>query len=86
MMNSDNGEDEHAITDVLCAFIREHAASNLPPKIDVQVALTALGRRPAWGKPANRNIDVTGNLTGVDLAHAHLEFAHLIDANLTSVL
>lgn len=92
----DSPADQPTIVEVLTAFVRENttrrktprvahaeAAETLTAPVDIQAALTVVGRRdPAHD--AGRRIDLGGaNLFGVDLAGANLVGAELERADLT---
>jgi uncharacterized protein YjbI with pentapeptide repeats len=79
------------ILEMLCAFVREYTIGKIvfeKPAIDVQVALTVIGRRKGQEMPdlAKANIPGTNlsgaNLVGADLDSAHLNSAFLSGANL----
>jgi uncharacterized protein YjbI with pentapeptide repeats len=87
----DSADDHPAVVDVLGAFIRLHApASHSTDKgtagatqrpslpVDVQAALTVLGRRDASRDQPQNQLD----LAGVNLAGAHLTKANLVHADL----
>jgi hypothetical protein len=86
----DSPADEPTVTEVLCAFVRTHAArpSKVPSKIppsppDVRAAITVLGRRP---NPKNAVLDLSSTLLGLsdaDLTGANLSLADLTGANLS---
>ncbi|MGC4878570.1 pentapeptide repeat-containing protein [Micromonospora sp. DT43] len=104
----DSAVDQPAVVDILAAFVRVHAAtapsadsvtpSPRPPvEVDIQTALTVLGRRnathtgssPARLTPSPAPLDLSDtSLTGahlreVDLTDADLTRADLYDADLT---
>lgn len=87
----DSERDSETITEVLCAFIREHSQhteSEPPtgpeaPGTDVQAALTVLGRRQIRGWARILPADLTGaNLAGANLNRAKFSGANLAGANL----
>jgi pentapeptide repeat protein len=107
-----NSEEDHTmVVDVIAAFVRKHAPMSSPddeaepqptedseiePPVQVQVAMTVLGRRPLGrGEPFKTGlgrIDLRGaNLGGaylgnLDLIESHLQGAILIRANLQGTL
>jgi uncharacterized protein YjbI with pentapeptide repeats len=103
----DSRADESTVVEVLAAFVRSHpeppdttvaGADALHPAIDVQAALTVLGRRPFPTADGSGRIDLAGahiagarldkamlrqaDLSGADLRGADLRDANLIEANL----
>ena len=90
----DTPADHAAVMETLAAFIREHSHPHWPPpdpagqvrerplRPDVQVAMTAIGRRLA--ERDTRPIDLTrADLADADLARADLTGADLSGARLT---
>jgi hypothetical protein len=76
------------IVEVLCAYLREHAAWTAerpqPPRLatDIQAVLTVLGRR-ARSHEAGERLDLRRvDLRGADLNDVHLERAILVEAHL----
>jgi len=96
-LSKDSPRDQPTIIEVLSAFVRSNAArpaanSNVScpahPGLDVQAALTVLGRRN-FAKDQDTRIDLASsclsgaNLSDADLFWANLSDATLADANLT---
>jgi hypothetical protein len=90
----DSPDDEATIIEVLCAFVRTHAAAPtretteaIPASAaDVQAAVSVLARRPNPNAERNRRIDLTGSrisMIGAPLAGAHLAGADLVGAELS---
>ncbi|MFI5915059.1 pentapeptide repeat-containing protein [Dactylosporangium sp. NPDC051541] len=92
---ADSPRDEPTVIEVLCAFIRTHAAPPAgvepaaaalpasPP--DIHAAVTVLGRRPDPGDRRNVRLDLAGariSMPAAGLAGAHLGGADLSGANL----
>ncbi|MCX4471399.1 pentapeptide repeat-containing protein [Micromonospora sp. NBC_01655] len=89
----DSGDDQPAVVDILTAFVRVHSPAPerlTPPSplaVDIQAALTVLGRRDSThdnkgGSKERLDLANTG-LTRADLAEANLTEANLTEANLT---
>jgi len=89
----DSHSTQPTVVDVLCAFVRTHAltAVKLPQQqpVDVQTALTVLGRRPGSDSPGfGTNVSYgilnlggqTVHLETVQLDQAHLEGVHFESA------
>src|SRR3977135_2867083 len=77
---------------MLCAFVREYTIGKTvfqKPAIDIQAALTVIGRRKGQELPDLAEANIPGanlsgaNLSGADLDSAHLNSAYLSGANLT---
>ena len=88
----DSESDQGPITEVLAAYIREHAAwqegKPLPqrPRADIQAILTVLGRR-AWFSEEDEPLDLHETaLPRAYLPMARLEKVFLYDANLEGAL
>lgn len=94
-MGRQNPDIHIQIMEILCAFVRENAKrpkdydeeNPLPPRHDVQFALTVIGRRDtrliAIEVDAGYRIDLRGcHLARADLQRANLERVLLKDANL----
>jgi uncharacterized protein YjbI with pentapeptide repeats len=88
----DSPNDEDTIIEVLCAFVRTHAARRPPSDpervpespVDVRAALQVLGRRPEPDK--HQDLDFSNALLGlqrIDLNSANLAGADLRGADLT---
>ena len=80
-----------SVLEGLCAFVRENTtvkttSENKQPAIDVQAALTVIGRRAEGiGRIDLANVSIRGaNLSRAKLAAADLNDANLSDANLTA--
>jgi Pentapeptide repeats (8 copies) len=84
----DSPPDQPTVMEVLSAYVREHTAGVRIERgqrlsIDIQAALTVLGRRDP-SRDNHRTIELAGaNLTHTTLSGAHLGGAHLAIANLT---
>jgi hypothetical protein len=94
----DSPRDHWAIMEILTAYVRENASwsrrtnpSNAvedevekppPPSVDVQTALTVIGRRVVSADPDDRLDLRETNLRSVDLDGAHLEKAILYESHL----
>ena len=73
-----------AIIDILCSYVRQNSPSteeNTTVRIDVQTAMTVIGRRSAKQDETPLNLNHT-NLNGVFLVRAKLVGANLARANL----
>ncbi|MGE6955061.1 pentapeptide repeat-containing protein, partial [Staphylococcus capitis] len=89
----DSPSDESAVIEVLCAFIRTHAARPPgPPRAvpasppDVQAAFTVLAHRPDAKDERNGYLNLAGTqltLPDADLGRAYLESVNLERADLT---
>ncbi len=90
----DSSDDQPTVVEVLSAYVRTHAPRTWPPvkpragkppvrlAVDVQAALTVLGRRnPAHDRYARVDLADT-NLVGANLVSADLAGADLAGANL----
>ena len=86
----DSPKDHWTIMEVLTAYIRQN--SPLPPKgkaaspipIDIQSALTVIGRRNSKQESADKSLDLSSsNLSGADLFSADLRGANLRYADLS---
>ncbi len=82
------------IMEILTNFVRNHAphrtqtgnhphlSSNV--RMDIQAALTVIGRRDVKKDPENKQLDLSyTNMTGVNLCEASLEKTNLYQANLS---
>ena len=94
VMNASERPEQYRgpVLEMLCAFVREYTIGKTvfqKPAIDIQAALTVIGRRKGQELPdlAEANIpgaNLTGaNLSGADLDSAHLNSAYLSGANLS---
>jgi uncharacterized protein YjbI with pentapeptide repeats len=87
--DSELDRDQATIVEVLSAFVRNHSERGrpLPPQVDVQAALTVLGRLPE--RPGVNRGDFAGawlheiNLRNCNFRKAQFERANLSDANLS---
>jgi hypothetical protein len=86
----DSTDDHPAVVEILAAFIRVHApragrpATGAKPPIDVQTALTVLGRRNEANDIPRRYVDLSEtNLAGADLWSLDFPDANLSGANLS---
>jgi hypothetical protein len=86
----DSTEDHPAVVEILAAFIRVHApradrrAAEPKPPIDVQTALTVLGRRKVENDIPRRYVDLSdANLAGADMWSLDFPDANLSGANLS---
>jgi uncharacterized protein YjbI with pentapeptide repeats len=86
----DSPKDHWTIMEVLTAYVRQN--SPLPPKgkaaspipIDIQSALTVIGRRNSKQESAEKRLDLSfSNLSGAELWDANLSGAKLGGANLS---
>lgn len=76
------------IVEIINAFIREKRPLNSIGQVtvDIQAALTVLGRRKVSQDPVGKNIDLRKvNLEGVEIATANLQSGNLQGANLQHV-
>ena len=80
------------VLEMLCAFVREYTIGKTvfeKPAIDIQAALTVIGRRKGQELPDLAKANIPGanlsgaNLRGADLDSAHLNSAYLSGANLS---
>jgi uncharacterized protein YjbI with pentapeptide repeats len=80
------------VLEMLCAFVREYTIGKTvfeKPVIDIQAALTVIGRRKGQEPPDLAKANIPGanlsgaNLTGAGLDSAHLNSAYLSGANLS---
>ena len=76
------------VLEMLCAFVREYTIGKTvskKPAIDIQAALTVIGRRKGQELPDLAEVNIPGaNLSGANLSGANLLGANLSGANLTS--
>src|SRR5215475_697852 len=95
VMNASERPEQYRgpVLEMLCAFVREYTIGKTvfaKPAIDIQAALTVIGRRKGQELPDLAQANIPGanlsgaNLTGADLDSAHLNSAYLSGANLTS--
>jgi uncharacterized protein YjbI with pentapeptide repeats len=80
------------VLEMLCAFVREYTIGKTvfeKPDIDIQAALTVIGRRKGQELPDLAKANIPGanlsgaNLSGADLDSARLDSAYLSGANLS---
>jgi uncharacterized protein YjbI with pentapeptide repeats len=80
------------VLEVLCAFVREYTIGKTvaeKPDIDIQAALTVIGRRKGQEPPDLAEVNIPGanlsraNLRGADLNNANLNSAFLSGASLS---
>jgi uncharacterized protein YjbI with pentapeptide repeats len=94
VMNASDRPEQYRgpILDMLCAFVREYTiGKNVAekPAIDIQAALTVIGRRKGQELPDLAKVDIPGanlsgaNLRGADLNGADLNSAYLSRASLS---
>ena len=76
------------ILEALCAFVREYTIGKAvfeKPEIDIQAALTVIGRRKGQELPDLAKVNIRGaNLSGANLRGADLDSANLNSAYLSS--
>src|ERR1700730_100165 len=94
VMNTSERPEQYRgpVLEALCAFVREYTIGKTvseKPAIDIQVALTVIGRRKGPELPDLAKANIPGanlsraNLGGADLNNADLNSAYLSGANLT---
>jgi uncharacterized protein YjbI with pentapeptide repeats len=94
VMNASERPEQYRgpVLEVLCAFVREYTIGKTvfeKPAIDIQAALTVIGRRKGQELPDLAKANIPGanlsgaNLSGADLDGAHLNSAYLSGANLS---
>src|SRR5882762_3571390 len=75
------------VLEMLCAFVREYTIGKTvskKPAIDIQAALTVIGRRKGQELPDLAEVNIPGaNLSGANLSGANLSGANLLGANLS---
>jgi uncharacterized protein YjbI with pentapeptide repeats len=75
------------VLEVLCAFVREYTIGKTvfeKPAVDIQAALTVIGRRKGQELPDLAKVNIPGaNLSGANLRGADLDSAYLNSAYLT---
>jgi uncharacterized protein YjbI with pentapeptide repeats len=96
----DSQRDSWTVVEILSAYVRnnspwkegdEEPPVGFRPRVDIQAAVTAIGRRP-WEKSESERqvVDLSktdlraADLTGANLARANLSSSHFCRANLTS--
>jgi hypothetical protein len=86
----DSPRDQPTIVAVLCAFVRDHAATNKikygpdKPYADIQAALTVVGTRNTAHESSITVVDFTfAQLTGANLRGMHFDRANFTGADLT---
>jgi len=94
VMNSSERPEQYRgpVLEMLCAFVREYTIGKTvskKPAIDIQAALTVIGRRKGQELPDLAEANIPGanlsgaNLSGADLDSANLKSAYLSGANLS---
>ena len=94
VMNASERPEQYRgpVLEMLCAFVREYTIGKTvfeKPAIDIQAALTVIGRRKGQELPDLAEANIPGanlsgaNLSGADLDSANLNSAYLSGANLT---
>jgi uncharacterized protein YjbI with pentapeptide repeats len=94
VMNASERPEQYRgpVLEMLCAFVREYTIGKTvfeKPAIDIQAALTVIGRRKGQEPPDLAKANLPGanlsgaNLTGADLDSANLNSAYLSGANLS---
>src|SRR6266699_409763 len=94
VMNASERPEQYRgpVLEMLCAFVREYTIGKTvfeKPAIDIQAALTVIGRRKGQELPDLAKANIPGanlsgaNLSGADLDSAHLNSAYLSGANLS---
>jgi len=94
VMNASERPEQYRgpVLEMLCAFVREYTIGKTvskKPAIDIQAALTVIGRRKGQELPDLAEVNIPGanlsgaNLSGADLESAHLNSAYLSGANLS---
>ena len=94
VMNASERPEQYRgpVLEMLCAFVREYTIGKtvfVKPAIDIQAALTVIGRRKGQELPDLAEANIPGanlsgaNLSGADLDSAHLKSAYLSGANLS---
>src|SRR6266581_3943542 len=93
VMNASERPEQYRgpVLEMLCAFVREYTIGKtvfVKPAIDIQAALTVIGRRKGQELPDLAQANIPGanlsgaNLSGADLDSANLNSAYLSGANL----
>jgi uncharacterized protein YjbI with pentapeptide repeats len=94
VMNTSERPEQYRgpVLEVLCAFVREYTIGKTvseKPAIDIQAALTVIGRRKGQELPDLAKVNISGanlsgaNLRGADLDSAYLNSAYLSGASLS---
>src|SRR5439155_570222 len=89
VMNASERPEQYRgpVLEMLCAFVREYTIGKTvfaKPAIDIQAALTVIGRRKGRELPDLAEANIPGaNLSGANLRSANLSVAYLIRADLT---
>src|SRR5882757_1192636 len=94
VMNASERPEQYGgpVLEMLCAFVREYTIGKTvfqKPAIDIQAALTVIGRRKGQELPDLAEANIPGanlsgaNLSGADLDSADLKSAYLSGANLS---
>jgi len=89
VMNTSERPEQYRgpVLEMLCAFVREYTIGKTvseKPAIDIQAALTVIGRRKGQELPDLAKANIPGaNLSGANLSSADLDSAYLSGANLS---
>jgi hypothetical protein len=89
VMNASERPEQYRgpVLEMLCAFVREYTIGKTvsgKPAIDIQAALTVIGRRKGQELPDLAEVNIPGaNLSGANLSGADLFGANLSDADLS---
>ena len=97
VMNASERPEQYRgpVLEMLCAFVREYTIGKTvfeKPAIDIQAALTVIGRRKGQELPDLAEVNIPGanlsgaNLSGADLNHAVLRSANLGNTNQTGTV
>src|SRR6267154_1851485 len=91
VMNASERPEQYRgpVLEMLCAFVREYTIGKtvlVKPAIDIQAALTVIGRRKGQELPDLAQANIPGaNLSGANLLGANLSGANLTSAKLSRV-
>ena len=91
VMNASERPEQYRgpVLEMLCAFVREYTIGKTvfqKPAIDIQAALTVIGRRKGQELPDLAEVNIPGaNLSGANLLGANLSGANLTSAKLSRV-
>src|SRR6266480_5783864 len=89
VMNASERPEQYRgpVLEMLCAFVREYTIGKtvlVKPAIDIQTALTVIGRRKGQELPDLAKVNIPGaNLSGANLSGAKLDRVDLTGADLT---